>query len=58
MIWDNAYEKEPRKRPVYLRCCDFILLSIPRYLMDWGNVDDPREQSEIWKRAKKCVLGR
>lgn len=57
MVWDNAFEFEPRKRAPYLRACDFVWLGYPRYLMDWGGVDDLKERELIWKRAKRCVLG-
>lgn len=57
MIWDNAYEFEPRKRGPYLRACDFIWLQYPRYQMDWGEITDLKEREAIWKRAKRCVLG-
>lgn len=57
MIWDNAYECEPRKRGVYLAACDYIWLDLPRYLMNWEDVTDLAERSEIWKRAKRCVKG-
>ncbi len=57
MIWDNAFDTEPRKRAFYLFACDAIFLGIPRYYIDWGSLDR-KEIEIIWKRAKRCVLGK
>ncbi len=56
MIWDNAFECEPRKRPYYLAACDAVFLDIPRYFLNWGDLNQ-KEVEAIWKRAKRCVLG-
>lgn len=55
MLWDNAYEYEPRKRGPYLEACDAIWLGYPRYTVNWGDLDQ-KEIESVWKRAKRCVL--
>lgn len=55
MLWDNAYECEPRKRGPYLMACDAIWLGYPRYTVNWGDLDQ-KEIESVWKRAKRCVL--